>query len=696
MLTCYQIFGPVNIPFTIPSYPGERKIESLSLYPLQYAEKSGLVSRQALRERGLKFLTYKEPCHQFYVGRSLSRKPPGDELFQTQDYEGDSKQKSKNGSEDIEAQVVVDFTRVFDFNPDWEPDQYGSIEGDYDFRVCQEPSGEKGDCIDQCVELDDRMSNDWYAKLNQKARTARLQRRDEPDPEDDDLLLLPNCVFAFVLRTRKWLALEVDKLLPVKEQLDGFNDLQLPSNHKQMVQSLVQTHFRTKKAEERIDFDLVRNKGKGLIILLHGTPGVGKTSTAECVAESTGKPLLPITCGDLGTKPQEVESKLERIFQLAQAWDCVLLLDEADVFLSQRTQTDLKRNALVSIFLRILEYYDGILFLTTNRVGSFDEAFKSRIHISLYYPPLTSFQTTLIWQMQLRRLKERRPMMVIQEDHIRAWAADHYEKQCQLTKTHGWGGAGWNGRQIRNAFQSAAALAEYNSSGGIVKLEVQHFELVAQAAREFDEYLIRVKGFNEAEDARRNRIRADHWDPTNSRSMAAGSLAKTQIPQQQANFGATTYSSFVQPTQQTAQQPFVNTQPPTFPQYSAFGSQQQQAAPQSFPASAQMPSNPQQNFWVASNQNMMMQPPSGVSYTTQQQASPSQQQAAMAQPQPLNHQQSMIGQPLMNQQQQQQVGQSMMSSMDSLQAPHLQNTPTQQGFPPQYQQQSTLGFTPQG
>ena len=94
--------------------------------------------------------------------------------------------------------------------------------------------------------------------------------------------------------------------------------------------------------------DLVRGKGKGLIILLHGAPGVGKTSTAECVAEFTRRPLFAMTCGDIGESAGEVEYNLDRCFQLAHKWGCVLLLDEADVFLAKRDRTDLKRNALVS------------------------------------------------------------------------------------------------------------------------------------------------------------------------------------------------------------------------------------------------------------------------------------------------------------------------------------------------------------
>jgi len=62
-----------------------------------------------------------------------------------------------------------------------------------------------------------------------------------------------------------------------------------------------------------------------------------------------------------------------------------MLLDEADVFLVKRNRDDYQRNSIVSVFLRMLEYYTGFLFLTFNRVGTFDEAFKSRIRISLYY-----------------------------------------------------------------------------------------------------------------------------------------------------------------------------------------------------------------------------------------------------------------------------------------------------------------------
>jgi MoxR-like ATPase len=79
--------------------------------------------------------------------------------------------------------------------------------------------------------------------------------------------------------------------------------LVLPEGHEKMVLAMVNMHASasrraSEKESKQQHEDLVRGKGKGMIILLHGEPGVGKTSTAECVAAHTGRPLFPITCGE--------------------------------------------------------------------------------------------------------------------------------------------------------------------------------------------------------------------------------------------------------------------------------------------------------------------------------------------------------------------------------------------------------------
>jgi AAA+ superfamily predicted ATPase len=138
-------------------------------------------------------------------------------------------------------------------------------------------------------------------------------------------------------------------------------------------------------AGKRKPDDLIAGKGNGLIMLLHGGLGTSKTLTAESVAEIAEMPLYNVTCGDIGTRLKEVEKYLQTVLVLGKAWNCVLLLDEADVFLEERTLSDLERNSLASVFLRTLEYYNGILILTSNRVGTFDEAsnLASKLHFNI-------------------------------------------------------------------------------------------------------------------------------------------------------------------------------------------------------------------------------------------------------------------------------------------------------------------------
>lgn len=153
---------------------------------------------------------------------------------------------------------------------------------------------------------------------------------------DDQKVLLPYRVYGFILRSRRWDIFDIDLLDEVDyDSASGWSNLVIDKEIKETVLALVQNHDRPPNSQERVDgalssVDLVQGKGKGLIILLHGEPGVGKTSTAECVADHTHRPLFPITCGDIGETAKTVENSLEKNFQLAHKWGCVLLLDEAE------------------------------------------------------------------------------------------------------------------------------------------------------------------------------------------------------------------------------------------------------------------------------------------------------------------------------------------------------------------------------
>jgi SpoVK/Ycf46/Vps4 family AAA+-type ATPase len=98
--------------------------------------------------------------------------------------------------------------------------------------------------------------------------------------------------------------------------------------------------------------------------------GCGKTLTAEAIAELLKKPLYIVTAGDLGISASDVEKNLGSVLELCQTWDALVLIDEADVFLEARSSTEIERNALVCVMLRLLEYYSGCLFLSSNRSAS--------------------------------------------------------------------------------------------------------------------------------------------------------------------------------------------------------------------------------------------------------------------------------------------------------------------------------------
>ena len=258
----------------------------------------------------------------------------------------------------------------------------------------------------------------------------------------------------------------------------AFDRLILTESKKELVQALVIAHVAGENTH-----DIIEGKGNGLIMLLHGGPGTGKTLTAESVAELAEKPLYRVGCGDIGTDAESLERYLDSVLFIGTTWGCVVLLDEADVFLEERIQTDMQRNAVVSVFIRVLEYYDGILILTSNRVGTFDEAFKSRVQIALHYPALDDYGRRRIWNDFLssafdseddphyRLVKSQLDMLI------------HYDL---------------NGRQIRNIVNTAKQLAQFKQQA----LSLKHFEQAATAVVEFEDYIKNTHGYSDEEVAK--------------------------------------------------------------------------------------------------------------------------------------------------------------------------------------------------
>jgi len=272
-------------------------------------------------------------------------------------------------------------------------------------------------------------------------------------------------VYGFSFTAKRWGELQVSSLRPVVFDDDAFDRLVLPTEKKKLINALV-------NFQHKAFTDIISGKGGGCIFLLHGSPGVGKTLTAESIAELLHKPLYSVSVGELGTDTTTLEESLGKILELASTWKAVILLDEADIFLERRTESDIKRNAMVGIFLRLLEYHQGVLFLTTNRVKNFDSAFHSRISVALKYQDLDQDARVQIWHNLLEAAK------------------------VEGIDPKDFGGFELNGRQIKNSIRLAQALS---ASEGI-KINNEMIEKTIEVAQQFQRDLFETIVDNEAKD----------------------------------------------------------------------------------------------------------------------------------------------------------------------------------------------------
>lgn len=357
---CYYIdydgisYLPVQKKFTIKDYDGEKDITELPIYPLRFAKDTKKLM-ETFRKQGERFQFVKTEKYLFYDGWTLTQGPTGS-----------SDESKELTSEHIDSNVVLDFLEGYKAEPSLGQPSFDGLQsfGDSDW-----PEGEDELEIRHWtnvlrvsgqVDVEEvTQRNEWFGRyLFTRHRNDNQFMRDwksgyATELHGEDLALLPRRAIAFAFRERKFILADIYSLREVRKQEDVFQDLKIDPKHKQMIESLVKTHFQKQAMQKEfgvvnLNQDLILGKGAGLFLLLHGVPGVGKTATAEAIAQINSKPLFTITCGDLGFEPGKVDESLRNIFRLAHLWDCVLLLDEADVFLSRREVYDLKRNALVS------------------------------------------------------------------------------------------------------------------------------------------------------------------------------------------------------------------------------------------------------------------------------------------------------------------------------------------------------------
>lgn len=210
----------------------------------------------------------------------------------------------------------------------------------------------------------------------------RKKRKKVEEHVEDPVVEIPVHPFVIIFDLQRHMRLSTHITTLTKYVYDKTlsEKLILPDNIKELINILIEHKAGGFK-------DIIRGKSGGAIILLTGLAGIGKTLTAEVFAESTERALYSVQASQLGLNAEELEKTLKLVLRRASRWNAILLLDEADVYVHER-QNNLIQNAIVGVFLRILEYHTSIMFMTTNRPDIVDDAIASRCiaRIDYHYP----------------------------------------------------------------------------------------------------------------------------------------------------------------------------------------------------------------------------------------------------------------------------------------------------------------------
>lgn len=297
----------------------------------------------------------------------------------------------------------------------------------------------------------------------------------------------------FCLREQEWEDFNIDAVEDVEFNTTPFDSLVLPDGYKDLILAFVESQLKEGDSFE----DVINGKGGGLVVLLSGVPGVGKTLTAESGMQSFPTSFLPFTLSVLSSVlgslmllevaerihaplfklelREEEPAKRDRSdsegvytthnlddqFRWAAKWGAVLLIDECDTYLQTRSDHDSRRNRLVQTFLQKLEYYPSLLFLTTNRPGTLDPALQSRIHLTINYPALDPASRLTIWRNFLMRQAAHSSKTATASGN----ALGKYRPRITEEEIRVLAGLELDGRRIKNLVKSAGIMARREGRG---------------------------------------------------------------------------------------------------------------------------------------------------------------------------------------------------------------------------------------
>ncbi|KAJ5454033.1 uncharacterized protein N7458_004989 [Penicillium daleae] len=440
-------FGEAGIFLRVAKFRGSKPIESLEAFPLRHHPNHEQV-RKDLVKRGQTFRD---------LAGSHTRHCKGKGFFMN---------KGKTVKVNVNSRVAVDAAFFHEMQPNYSRPSLRDLGAKDKDGIAVFDIG--------AILMEDR------------EREKEKMQGDGVDAEklgETDFLVACPTVCCFSFKEKMFLECAVSALRDVDWSPESFDCLQIPSENKTLLLSMAKTRL---GLIPTVPFDdVIDGKGQGLNILLKyvskclyytvtwslthasGPPGVGKTFTVEATSEYFRLPLYSISAGELVVDHGDshaLESQLEFIFKIAKHFKAVLLLDEADAFMASRTELHDNHNRLVTIFLRKLEYYQGILFLTSNRGIQFDDAILSRIHLTIEYENLTKEFRKDLWSTFLSKACTMQGPALVEEHDLRRLES-----------------LALNGREIKNIAAIAHALAEAD----VNQVNYKFLELAAESNKKF-------------------------------------------------------------------------------------------------------------------------------------------------------------------------------------------------------------------
>ncbi|KAI9761081.1 MAG: bck1-like resistance to osmotic shock [Chaenotheca gracillima] len=266
------------------------------------------------------------------------------------------------------------------------------------------------------------------------------------------LLLCPPTVDVYFMQDNRWGSVRLDQLRDVEFDMEAWERLVIRDG--KTTRNLIEAVVLSYGSQRQIS---IPHSNKGSVILLHGPPGVGKASSVgqhaplfpEAIAEREHIPLLSVSGGYFSSSANEMSIKLRELFDYALRWKAVVLLNDADVFLEKRgpDDTDVAKERMTSIFAQEIKHFDGLLFLITSRLTSFDEEIHSAIQSTAVFNHLHKDSRALIWKGMLDEW--------LGSGHSKSELGELYER-CE---SYEFNSGDLKPRQIRNCIRTAVAIA---------------------------------------------------------------------------------------------------------------------------------------------------------------------------------------------------------------------------------------------